>query len=73
VPVLLGVGAAFDIHAGVVAQAPAWMQRSGFEWLFRLSTDPRRLARRYLTNNPRFVLRILRNHPRPVKVLTSSS
>jgi N-acetylglucosaminyldiphosphoundecaprenol N-acetyl-beta-D-mannosaminyltransferase len=72
VPVLLGVGAAFDIHAGVVAQAPAWMQRSGLEWLFRLSTDPRRLARRYLANNPRFVLRILRNHPCPVKVDTGS-
>lgn len=67
VPVLLGVGAAFDIHAGLVPQAPLWMQRSGLEWLFRLVTDPRRLARRYLTNNPRFVLGILRNHPRPAE------
>jgi len=63
--VLLGVGAAFDIHAGVVPQAPRWMRRSGVEWLFRLATDPRRLARRYVSNNPRFVLRILRNRPRP--------
>jgi N-acetylglucosaminyldiphosphoundecaprenol N-acetyl-beta-D-mannosaminyltransferase len=63
--VLLGVGAAFDIHAGVVQQAPRWVQRSGLEWLFRLGTDPRRLARRYLSNNPRFVLRILRDRPRP--------
>jgi N-acetylglucosaminyldiphosphoundecaprenol N-acetyl-beta-D-mannosaminyltransferase len=70
VPVLLGVGAAFDIRAGLVPQAPPWIQRSGLEWLFRLCTDPRRLARRYLTNNPRFALRILRNRPRPVKALT---
>ena len=54
-PVLLGVGAAFDFHAGVKRQAPRWMQRSGFEWLFRLATEPRRLWRRYLTNNPLFV------------------
>lgn len=57
--VLIGVGAAFDIHAGVTKQAPPWMQRSGLEWLFRLATEPRRLARRYLTNNPRFVWRLL--------------
>ena len=57
VPVLIGVGAAFDIHAGVTKQAPRWIQRSGFEWLFRLLTEPRRLWRRYLFNNPRFVWR----------------
>ena len=57
--VLIGVGAAFDIHAGVKKQAPPWMQRSGLEWLFRLATEPRRLWRRYLTNNPRFVWRLL--------------
>lgn len=56
-PVLIGVGAAFDFHAGLKRQAPRWMQRSGLEWLFRLATEPRRLARRYLTNNPLFVLR----------------
>jgi N-acetylglucosaminyldiphosphoundecaprenol N-acetyl-beta-D-mannosaminyltransferase len=58
-PVLIGVGAAFDFHAGLKRQAPLWMQRSGFEWLFRLATEPRRLWRRYLTNNPRFVWRLL--------------
>ena len=58
VPVLIGVGAAFDMHAGVTRQAPRWMQRSGLEWLFRLATEPRRLWRRYLTNNPRFVWRL---------------
>ena len=45
-PVLIGVGAAFDFHAGLKRQAPRWIQRSGFEWLFRLSQEPRRLWRR---------------------------
>jgi len=54
-PVLIGVGAAFDFHAGLVAQAPAWMQRRGLEWLFRLNQEPRRLWRRYARHNPRFV------------------
>jgi N-acetylglucosaminyldiphosphoundecaprenol N-acetyl-beta-D-mannosaminyltransferase len=54
-PVLVGVGAAFDFHAGLKRQAPAWMQRYGLEWAFRLGTEPRRLAGRYLKNNPRFV------------------
>lgn len=53
--VQLGVGAAFDIHAGRVKQAPAWMQDRGLEWLFRLAVEPRRLWRRYLVHNPRFV------------------
>ncbi len=56
---LIGVGAAFDFHAGLKRQAPRWMQRSGLEWLFRLGTEPRRLWRRYLMNNPRFVARVL--------------
>jgi N-acetylglucosaminyldiphosphoundecaprenol N-acetyl-beta-D-mannosaminyltransferase len=58
-PVLIGVGAAFDFHAGLKKQAPRWMQRSGLEWLFRLLTEPRRLWRRYLTNNPLFVTLVL--------------
>jgi N-acetylglucosaminyldiphosphoundecaprenol N-acetyl-beta-D-mannosaminyltransferase len=57
--VLIGVGAAFDFHAGRVPQAPRWMQRSGLEWLFRLGTEPRRLGWRYLTTNPVFALRVL--------------
>jgi len=52
---MLGVGAAFDFIAGIKRQAPAWMQRSGLEWLFRLATEPRRLWRRYLIGNPRFL------------------
>ena len=54
-PVLIGVGAAFDFHSGTVRQAPRWMQRSGLEWFFRLVTEPRRLWRRYLVNNPWFI------------------
>jgi N-acetylglucosaminyldiphosphoundecaprenol N-acetyl-beta-D-mannosaminyltransferase len=54
-----GVGAAFDFHAGRVRQAPRWMQRSGLEWLFRLGCEPRRLWKRYLKNNPLFILRAL--------------
>jgi N-acetylglucosaminyldiphosphoundecaprenol N-acetyl-beta-D-mannosaminyltransferase len=62
-PVLLGVGAAFNIHAGLLPQAPRWMRRSGLEWLYRLAREPR-LAGRYLRNNPRFLLEILRRPPR---------
>ena len=57
--VMIGVGAAFDFHAGLKRQAPYWMQRSGLEWFFRLATEPRRLWRRYLVNNPRFVTLLL--------------
>jgi N-acetylglucosaminyldiphosphoundecaprenol N-acetyl-beta-D-mannosaminyltransferase len=53
--VMVGVGAAFDVLAGVRRRAPAWMQRAGLEWLFRLGQEPRRLWRRYLYHNPRFV------------------
>jgi N-acetylglucosaminyldiphosphoundecaprenol N-acetyl-beta-D-mannosaminyltransferase len=58
-PVCIGIGAAFDFHAGLKRQAPPWMQRSGLEWLFRLGTEPRRLWRRYLRNNPLFVWHLL--------------
>jgi N-acetylglucosaminyldiphosphoundecaprenol N-acetyl-beta-D-mannosaminyltransferase len=54
--VMIGVGAAFDFHAGVKSQAPAWMQTIGLEWLFRLLTEPRRLWKRYLQHVPRFVI-----------------
>ena len=57
---LIAVGAAFDFHAGLLLQAPVWMQRGGFEWLFRLSQEPRRLAFRYLVYNPLFVLEVAR-------------
>lgn len=54
--VMLGVGAAFDFHAGVKLQAPTWIQGLGLEWLFRFLTEPRRLWKRYLYHNPRFVI-----------------
>lgn len=57
--VMLGVGAAFDFLAGAKHQAPAWMQASGLEWLFRLVTEPRRLWRRYLKQNPRFLALVI--------------
>jgi N-acetylglucosaminyldiphosphoundecaprenol N-acetyl-beta-D-mannosaminyltransferase len=57
--VVATVGAAFDFHAGNKPQAPGWMQRAGLEWTFRLATEPRRLWRRYLIGNPRFVLAVL--------------
>lgn len=58
-PVLVGVGAAFDFHSGRKRQAPRWMQRSGLEWLFRLSQEPQRLWYRYLVYNPMFVALVL--------------
>ena len=54
-PVLIGVGAAFDFHAGSVPQAPRWIQPLCLEWLFRLIAEPRRLWKRYLINNPQFL------------------
>lgn len=53
--VLIGVGAAFDLHAGRKPQAPGWMRRAGFEWAFRMLVEPRRLGRRYLSVIPRFL------------------
>jgi N-acetylglucosaminyldiphosphoundecaprenol N-acetyl-beta-D-mannosaminyltransferase len=54
-PLLVGVGAAFDFHAGLIPQAPEWMQHWGLEWTFRLAHEPRRLWRRYARYNPRFI------------------
>jgi N-acetylglucosaminyldiphosphoundecaprenol N-acetyl-beta-D-mannosaminyltransferase len=58
--VVVGVGAAFDFLAGSKRRAPAWMQRSGLEWLHRLATEPRRLGWRYVSTNSRFALSVLR-------------
>jgi N-acetylglucosaminyldiphosphoundecaprenol N-acetyl-beta-D-mannosaminyltransferase len=55
VPLILPVGAAFDFHSGRVRRAPWWMQRAGLEWLFRIAVEPRRLWRRYLVTNARFL------------------
>ena len=59
VPIMLGVGQAFDIYAGNLKQAPKWMREHGFEWLFRLFLEPRRLWKRYLVYNTRFVAAVL--------------
>jgi N-acetylglucosaminyldiphosphoundecaprenol N-acetyl-beta-D-mannosaminyltransferase len=66
-PVLVGVGAAFDFHAGLVRQAPDALQRLGLEWAFRLVQEPGRLWRRYLRYNPRFVLGFARQYVRHVR------
>lgn len=62
--VFVAVGAAFDFVAGTKPQAPLWMQRNGLEWTFRLATEPRRLWRRYLFGNIRFVYAASRHHVR---------
>lgn len=60
VPVMAAVGAAFDFHAGLKKEAPAWMKRSGLQWLHRLVSEPRRLWRRYLIGNTVFLLLLLK-------------
>jgi N-acetylglucosaminyldiphosphoundecaprenol N-acetyl-beta-D-mannosaminyltransferase len=63
-PVLVGVGAAFDFHAGRVSQAPPWMQERGLEWAHRVVQEPRRQLPRYLRSNPRFVAGVARQYLR---------
>jgi N-acetylglucosaminyldiphosphoundecaprenol N-acetyl-beta-D-mannosaminyltransferase len=59
VPVVVGVGQAFDIHSGEAPQAPIWMRKNGLEWLYRLYREPRRLWRRYLIYNTKFIFSLL--------------
>ena len=66
-PLLVGVGAAFDFHAGLVAQAPPWMQRAGLEWSYRLAREPRRLWPRYARYNPRFIAGFTRQYVRHLR------
>jgi N-acetylglucosaminyldiphosphoundecaprenol N-acetyl-beta-D-mannosaminyltransferase len=63
-PVMVSVGAAFDFLAGRVSQAPAGMQRRGLEWAYRMAREPRRLAPRYLRNNPAFIAAVARQYAR---------
>ena len=58
VPLLIGVGGAIDVVAGVARRAPLWVQRSGFEWFYRMVQEPRRLARRFLVGNAKFLYRL---------------
>ena len=60
VPLMIGVGAAFDMHTGNAKDAPGWMKRAGLQWLHRMVQEPKRLAPRYLVNNPLFVLKVTR-------------
>lgn len=69
--VLLGVGAAFDIHAGLVSRPPRWLGPLGLWWLYRLLQEPRRLWRRYLVDNPQFAVSILIRPPSRVAARTS--
>jgi N-acetylglucosaminyldiphosphoundecaprenol N-acetyl-beta-D-mannosaminyltransferase len=64
VPFVMGVGGSFDILAGVRRRAPRWFRRLGLEWLYRLMQDPRRLARRYVVGNTRFILLVARERVR---------
>ena len=59
--VMVGVGAAFDFHAGVINRAPLWIRQSGLEWLHRLCQEPRRLATRYLVTNTMFIIAVLQD------------
>lgn len=61
VPVMIGIGAAFDFIAGTKSQAPRWMRQAGLEWFFRLCCEPRRLARRYLVGNTRFIYFLIKD------------
>jgi N-acetylglucosaminyldiphosphoundecaprenol N-acetyl-beta-D-mannosaminyltransferase len=60
VPMMLGIGVSFELVAGIITRAPAWMQRNGLEWLFRLLMEPERLWKRYLIGNVKFCALILR-------------
>ena len=63
---MMAVGAAFDFHAGLTAQAPAWMQNNGLEWLFRLISEPQRLWKRYLFTNSYFIYLFIKHLFKPV-------
>jgi len=64
VPLLIGVGAAFDFHTGRLHESPGWIKRAGLQWLHRLMQDPRRLWKRYLFNNAKFIWRIATQLPK---------
>jgi N-acetylglucosaminyldiphosphoundecaprenol N-acetyl-beta-D-mannosaminyltransferase len=76
VPLMLGVGAAFDFHTGAIRDCSAWVKRTGLQWLHRLMQDPRHLWKRYLRNNPAFLwhiaLQLLRLHQYPSALEASS-
>jgi len=65
VPVMLGVGAAFDLNTGRLKQAPAWMRENGLEWFFRLLAEPRRLWYRYIVQGSKFAWAVCMEHFAP--------
>jgi len=65
VPVMVGVGAAFDFIAGTKKQAPVWMRKLGLEWLFRLCSEPKRLWKRYLIGNAHFIYLLIKSAIQP--------
>jgi N-acetylglucosaminyldiphosphoundecaprenol N-acetyl-beta-D-mannosaminyltransferase len=71
--ILFGVGAAFDVNAGLRSDAPRWVKRLGLQWLHRLIQEPRRLWRRYLVNNPAFVAAVLKRPPKLVSQVSSET
>ena len=60
--VMMGVGAGFDFHAGTIRRAPVWIQKIGFEWLYRMFQDPRRLIRRYVVTNTKYAWYLMKSH-----------
>lgn len=66
--VMVGVGAAFDYHAGTIKRAPLWMQRYGLEWFYRLCSEPRRLWKRYLVTNTLFILGMAKHGFKATKI-----
>lgn len=66
VPFVMGVGGSFDVYAGLVTRAPRWMQHAGLEWAFRLAQEPRRMWKRYLVGNTRFVALVARDLARKI-------
>jgi N-acetylglucosaminyldiphosphoundecaprenol N-acetyl-beta-D-mannosaminyltransferase len=71
-PVLIGVGAAFDMLAGTVNRAPRFLRRTGFEWMFRVLQEPRRLSRRYLQSNYKFAAMLIGEKLRLTKTPAST-
>ena len=56
---MIGVGAAFDIHAGLLKDSPSWVKKTGMQWCHRLIQEPKRLWKRYLVNNPIFLWKVV--------------
>lgn len=67
-PFIMGVGGSFDVVSGLVKRAPLWMQRSGFEWLYRVIQEPRRMWKRYLVGNSAFIYLVMKEKGKSIFV-----